>query len=398
MELRPQPAEIQATRDVEITVPTTGLLGRWGLNEGTGSTAADSSGNDITGTLTNGPTWVPGFVPQVNVAPVCVDGTLTTPANTPGDVAPSCTDANGNPISYAIVDQPAHGTASVVGGLLHYVPAGVYTGDDSFTYQASDGYLDSNTATVDVTVTPPPTNFGLQFDGTNDYVTFGQATSTLGVTTFTVEAWFKKTGAGVTTNTSNATGGGLTAAIPIVTKGRGEADASTVDMNYFLGIQGGTLAGDYEEGTGQASPGLNHRILGTTTLVDGTWYHAALTFDGTTLRLYLNGVEESNVVVGSGRLPQWLSTQHAGLATAMTSTGAAAGFFQGVIDEARVWNVARTQLEIAGAMNQELESGSGLIGRWGLNDDTGSTAANSVAGSPAGTLTNGPIWTTGFAQ
>ncbi|HEY7463534.1 MAG TPA: hypothetical protein VH987_03735, partial [Candidatus Limnocylindria bacterium] len=57
--------------------------------------------------------------------------------------------------------------------------------------------------------TPPvaaaATNAALQFDGTNDYVTFGAAPS-LGLSTFTLEAWIKRTGTGVTTTTS--AGGG----------------------------------------------------------------------------------------------------------------------------------------------------------------------------------------------
>src|SRR5439155_24107893 len=44
----------------------------------------------------------------------------------------------------------------------------------------------------------------LSFDGVNDYVTFGQATS-LGAPVFTVEIRFKRTGTGVTANTG-ATG------------------------------------------------------------------------------------------------------------------------------------------------------------------------------------------------
>jgi hypothetical protein len=39
---------------------TTGLVGHWKFDEGSGITAGDSSGNNNTGTLTNGPTWTTG--------------------------------------------------------------------------------------------------------------------------------------------------------------------------------------------------------------------------------------------------------------------------------------------------------------------------------------------------
>ncbi|MFA6097660.1 MAG: LamG-like jellyroll fold domain-containing protein [Candidatus Paceibacterota bacterium] len=40
----------------------TGLVGYWNFDEGTGMTVVDSSGNNSTGTLTNGPTWTPGKI------------------------------------------------------------------------------------------------------------------------------------------------------------------------------------------------------------------------------------------------------------------------------------------------------------------------------------------------
>src|SRR6185295_6479901 len=101
----------------------------------------------------------------------------------------------------------------------------------------------------------------LQFDGSNDYVTFGQAPA-LGLGTFTLEAWVKRTGTGVATST----GTGGVSAIPLVTKGRSEADGTTQDMNWFLGIRGtdGVLVADFEEGAAGASPGLNHPVAGIT--------------------------------------------------------------------------------------------------------------------------------------
>ena len=211
-------------------------------------------------------------------------------------------------------------------------------------------------------------------DGTNDHVTFGAA-SALGASQFTLETWFKRTGAGVATSTGS---GGVTA-VPLVAKGRAEADGSVVDMNYFFGIRGtdSVLVADYEEGTGQTSPGLNHPLVGTTPLQRDVWYHGAATFDGTTLRLYLNGNLEASLAIGAGRLPQSASTQHASLGSALTSAGTAAGFFKGAIDEARIWNVAKSQAQIQADMPLELTSGTGLLGRWGLNEGSGTTAASS---------------------
>lgn len=232
----------------------------------------------------------------------------------------------------------------------------------------------------------------LAFDGVNDYVTFGQATSALGASNFTLECWFKRTGTGATTTTGN---GGSTA-VPLLTKGRGEADGSNVDCNYFLGIStNGTLTADFEEyPVSGGTSGLNHPVTGRTAIVNGTWYHAAVTYNSRQWSLYLNGNIETTLVVNASadRPPRFDSLQHAALGSALTSVGAAAGYFQGLIDEARVWNVVRSQAEIRDGMYAEIVSAPGLLGRWGLNESTGTTASNSVSGSPSGTLMNAPAW------
>lgn len=242
------------------------------------------------------------------------------------------------------------------------------------------------------TGSPAIAQTGIQFDGANDYVTFGQA-APAGVSTFTLEIWFYKEGPGVTAST----GTGGVVAIPLLTKGRGEADGNTKDMNFFLGIRGSdnVLVADFEEGTGQTSPGLNHPVAGMTPIRENAWYHAAATYDGTTWRLYLNGHLEAELVVGANRLPQSGSIQHAGLATAMNSGGSPSGYFKGVLDEARIWNYPRSQSAIADTMGIEVGTAPGLVARWGLNDGTSTTAVNSVPGGPDGTLTNGPAWVPG---
>ncbi|MBI5595921.1 MAG: VCBS repeat-containing protein [Elusimicrobia bacterium] len=51
-------AAIQADM-FKSTGPTTGLVGLWHFDEGSGTTAADASGNGLDGTLVNSPLWVP---------------------------------------------------------------------------------------------------------------------------------------------------------------------------------------------------------------------------------------------------------------------------------------------------------------------------------------------------
>ncbi|MEP7378988.1 MAG: LamG-like jellyroll fold domain-containing protein, partial [Chloroflexota bacterium] len=241
-----------------------------------------------------------------------------------------------------------------------------------------------------VSVTPDPAaGSALDFDGTNDYVTFGPAADA-GVSSFTIEAWFRRDGPGVAVATSGGSGG--ITAIPILTKGASEADGSNLDMNYFLGIRSSdnVLAADFED----SATGANHAVAGSTAITSGVWHHAAATFNGTTWRLYLDGVLDATLNIGSFT-PRSDSIQHAALATTLNSTGQPAGYFNGVIDEARVWNVARSQGQIATARDLQLTSGTGLVARWGLNEGTGNAVANSISGGSAGTALNGPIWVPG---
>ena len=93
---------------------------------------------------------------------------------------------------------------------------------------AGSTFTDSGTGTVH----DAPASGGLDLGATGVYVTFGDP-GKLDLGTFTIETWFKRTGAGV----ANTTGtGGITQFIPLVTHGGPEADGSNVDANWLLGI------------------------------------------------------------------------------------------------------------------------------------------------------------------
>jgi hypothetical protein len=245
------------------------------------------------------------------------------------------------------------------------------------------GYSLSNaSATFDLDFTPPDTSKALQLNGTDSYVTFGD-TSALGLAQFTLEGWVKKEGTGVTTSS----GSGGVSAVPLITKGVGEVDGNNRDLNYFFGIQSGTnvLCADFEEGAGGSSPGLNHPVVGQTALQDNQWYHVAVTYDGATWNLYLNGKLDGITTINQP--VQNLSIQHAGLGTALNSTGTANGRFDGSMDEVRIWNYARSQAQILATANTEMHgSQSGLVARWAFNDIEGNVVADSSGNGLNGEL------------
>ena len=232
---------------------------------------------------------------------------------------------------------------------------------------------------------------GISFDGINDYVSFGTA-SGLNCSQFTLEIWFKREGTGVAVQTDL---NGVIA-YPLLSKGRMESEGNNLDMNYFLGIDSATntICADFEEGSAQPNPGMNHPISGTTSICNYQWYHAAVSYDGATLKLFLNGRLENSLTVNA--LPQAGSIQHASLGTTLNSSGVAKGFFNGRLDDARIWNIARSGTQINSSYFTEINSAIGLIGHWSMNEGSGTVSQNTgTALVVNGTLLNGPLWVTG---
>jgi VCBS repeat-containing protein len=106
-----------------------------------------ANGNIATVTLTVNP---------VNDAPVAQDDAFVTDEDAPlaGSVLLNDLDIDGPALVAALVAGPAHGQLVLNGdGGFLYVPDADFNGQDSFTYRAGDGSLQSATASVTITVT-----------------------------------------------------------------------------------------------------------------------------------------------------------------------------------------------------------------------------------------------------
>lgn len=217
-----------------------------------------------------------------------------------------------------------------------------------------------------------PGSSALVFDGVDDHVTMGDPQA-LGLTTFTLEAWVRRDGTGK--ELSSGVGG--LHLVPIVGKGRGESDGSTVDCNYTFGFVGERLGVDFED----LDDGDNHPLVGGTDVPRGEWHHVAATFDGKQLRLYVDARLDASLPTTAK--PRADSVQHFAIGAGLDSTGAPAGAFHGAIDEVRVWNVARTAAQLSASAYTTLGKTAGLVGSWAFEDGT---AKDSLGGPIAGTV------------
>jgi VCBS repeat-containing protein len=133
--------------------------GSFGYTPAANFNGADSFTYKVSdGALDSAPATVRITVTAVNDAPVAGDDGYTTAEDTPlSQAAPGvlANDADvDSPLKAVLVAGPSHGTLSLnADGSFTYAPAADFFGADAFTYRASDGSLDSATATVRIMVT-----------------------------------------------------------------------------------------------------------------------------------------------------------------------------------------------------------------------------------------------------
>jgi large repetitive protein len=96
-------------------------------------------------------------VTPVNDTPVALSSRVTTAQGRAVELSLGATDAEWSALTYAVVSGPAHGTLKGTPPRMTYTPEPGFTGEDSFTFTASDGEsAQSNAATVSITVTALP--------------------------------------------------------------------------------------------------------------------------------------------------------------------------------------------------------------------------------------------------
>lgn len=203
----------------------------------------------------------------------------------------------------------------------------------------------------------------LQFNGVDSYVEAASSPSLSGFTQLTLQAWVKVD----------------TLSMPkgyIVAKSDGFAHP---DMNdeYGLFIAGHDV-NFHVSGPGGASY-LTFPVAANAINEVGRWYFIAATWSGSTYAIYIDGTLASSGAANPGTTPVGFAPLTVGQIGHWSWT-----YFQGIIDEVKIYNYARTASDIQSDYNAVATSG--LVGYWKFDEGSGTIAYDSSGSGNNGVI------------
>jgi hypothetical protein len=160
---------------------------------------------------------------------------------------------------------------------------------------------------------------GLNFDGVNDYVDCGRSSSLGGMSALTIAGWFKPD--------FTISGGSNPDEINILEK-------FEVYRMYFSQASSRLYIFVWNNVGASAYVGSD-----SDTFVAGVWYHFAAVYDGASLKLYMDAVEQLDTASLSGNVAS--STNFLGIGGPIDGH-----YFDGIIDDVRIYNRALSDEEI----------------------------------------------------
>lgn len=215
------------------------------------------------------------------------------------------------------------------------------------------------------------------FNGTDDWVynnAIGNSLNLISATppSFTMEGWF------FMKNSENL--------LSLVCDGTGATCAGTNNPannnRVRLGQSGGSLFFQLKAGS--------TAVLSSASRSLNKWYHIVGTYDSTAnlIKLYINGVYQNSATPVDTNLSG--TTMRLGI-------GQAQGWFNGSIDDVRIYNYARTPEQILQDMGggHPAQNNKTVVAYYKFDEGYGSTAKNSGVGSPDltfGATTQAPSW------
>lgn len=239
--------------------------------------------------------------------------------------------------------------------------------------------------------------YSLDFDGTNDYVTFGDATvftpnSSGAGRGFSIGLWFKTTDA--------STGGFPPQNIYLL----GKIQAVGGNSEYTMQVDSTGKISLKLFGNGGGSPFDPSATLTTSTaLNDGNWKHIIFTWDlgspvtTSNFKVYVNGSQDTSATIATSGTLTSVKNALAPLTLAVTGIGGiSTHYLEGKLDEVFIVDDALSSSQVTDIYNGgtpiDMTTINHLVGWWRNGDPTGTgafpTIVDASSNSNDGTMTN----------
>lgn len=213
-------------------------------------------------------------------------------------------------------------------------PTATFTGDVGETYILTWS-IDNPDPCIDTSDSMTITFVGcnaIDFDGIDDNITFRDEYDL--TSDFSIEIWAK-----TDINTPN---------IQTIFSKR---EVNDLIDGYDLRVVNNIVSFNWNNGQSLSAPFA---------ITNNTWYHIAVTYNGSVYTLYIDGVEMSNSA-GAVPIVNDLDCIVGAMDQKVNAPFRPLNYFSGTLDELRIWNKALTENEIRAMMNQEVEDDAGAL-------------------------------------
>ena len=340
-----------------------------GVASGTGTATIVSNSNNLTiGSLASGNLFFNGKISNVSIWNTNLSSSQVTEIynnGTPSNL--SSHSATSNLVSWWKLNNTTTGIEDSKGsnngtnnGATEY-PGFVNTlvGDSS-------GMTQANLVQSDLQTVAPYSKYAIEFDHTDsDYI---DLTSDINLgSTFSFSVWLK-------TDHINNSGEPQNVYVKNITGGTGFFKFNDL---FGKGLSNGRLS-NYEQG------GIDGFALSTNPLNDNIWHHCFVTFDGSTLKSYIDG--SLNVTIQG--ITNWTSNILKKIGRYDTS---AIRYFDGILSNMAVWNSDLTATQAREVYNEGLPSdlntfsGPAPVAWWQLGENSSFDGNNWICADEKGT-------------
>ena len=226
-----------------------------------------------------------------------------------------------------------------------------------------------------------PNTSSVLFNGTSSYVSYATDNNLLITDSLSVEAWINAAAWGL-----NSFNGSI-----VCKHSWSQGEQGFVIRAGGNGVLSFLIAGLDTNGLPTSWQEIESPV-GSMTL--NTWYHIAGTYDGDSLRIYINGNVVGTLGFKGTIIPQTAYPVRIGMIS--DPVNAPLGrYWNGKIDEVRIWHRAISQSEIQANMSNHIDPAvqTGLAGYYRFNENSGTSTADLSSSGNAGTLSTA-TWST----